>query len=396
MVVGLLLSLALLVFGLSERESPGERADPPETPTFTDAVELGVAVFSTMLGAEDDEIQEHLESLGVEPWLAARLVVWLPVAFAERVLESMTILDEYSDGPVRRNMSDDPVFRAARRVAQAAAPEELLPIAHRSAQMSVARTIQASSPGMKLSEIEARSAMALTAPLPSLGPGHGGVVEPRAVFAAYLEGHGLAVEPTGTTAQRVGEMEIDALVVRIEVSNGVRAQVDFIVRHPRLEGGMVCESFVARGDTWDAAMREDALTKLERGTLHVLIASLVDPASCPDQVEWETWDLPSGPFRVCLGGQLLLWGAASTPLAELLDSLRDAIAEEPLSRRVHAIRVFAAREKERSLADEVLLDNTPWPAGEALCREHRWPIRDAPWATRVFMMLVPDDRTSAE
>jgi len=53
---------------------------------WTDAIELGVIAFLAHSEAGDGAVQDWLEALGVQPWLTARLVTWLPVAFGRRLL----------------------------------------------------------------------------------------------------------------------------------------------------------------------------------------------------------------------------------------------------------------------------------------------------------------------
>jgi hypothetical protein len=56
-------------------------------PRWTEAIELGVIAFLAHGEADDDDdVQDWLEALGVQPWLAAHLVTWLPVAFGRQLL----------------------------------------------------------------------------------------------------------------------------------------------------------------------------------------------------------------------------------------------------------------------------------------------------------------------
>ncbi len=63
---------------------------------WADAVELGVACFVGMRGADDQALVARLESLGVAEWLARRLVVWLPVAYGRALLGRVPFDDTYS------------------------------------------------------------------------------------------------------------------------------------------------------------------------------------------------------------------------------------------------------------------------------------------------------------
>jgi hypothetical protein len=231
------------------------------------------------------------------------------------------------------------------------------------------------------------SALALVTPLPDVQSGDGGVPEPRAMFAEFLRAHGHEVTPGPGTRLRAGELGLDALVYgRVDERSRYRAQLDFLVSHPRLARGTLLESFAGLGNAYRDVVH-DAVRKFERGSLHVLIATLLDRDSCADQVTWEHW--PDG-WEACLGPQLVLYAQVGpVPIAELVDGLRDAFAREVHDRTVHAIRVFTMRNADLSYADEVLLDGETWPAGEALCRAHAWPRFESVWGTRLFLMVVP-------
>ncbi|WP_207946893.1 hypothetical protein [Actinomadura sp. 7K507] len=65
-----------------------------ESVGFDGAVEVGVAAFCA--GAEppgDGDVWERLTGAGVEPWLAERLLAFLPMAFAGRLLPDVAFAD---------------------------------------------------------------------------------------------------------------------------------------------------------------------------------------------------------------------------------------------------------------------------------------------------------------
>ncbi len=67
---------------------------------FADGVEVGVAAFCA--GAEfpsDGEVWERLTGAGVEPWLAERLLVFLPMAFTRRLLPDVRYPDTVAARP---------------------------------------------------------------------------------------------------------------------------------------------------------------------------------------------------------------------------------------------------------------------------------------------------------
>ncbi len=204
------------------------------------------------------------------------------------------------------------------------------------------------------------------------------MLEPRTAFRGFFDGHGFAALPEG--------MRIDAYVFPRVSADRFSVQVDYALFDPRLAVSPLLESFGGFGDTYRDAVA-DTVRKFERGSVHVMIAGLIDDQSCADQVEWEDWPHPNGPIRVCLGAQLRLYGEGAPPIGPLLDQLRDALADVPLAPTIHSLRVFTMRKGAQVYADEVLLDGHPWDAGLALCSAYCWPQLESVWGTRFFALL---------
>lgn len=71
-----------------------------ESRVFDDAVEVGVAAFCAGEAPPgDDEVWERLTGAGVEPWLAERLLVFLPMAFTRRLLPDVRYPDTVAARP---------------------------------------------------------------------------------------------------------------------------------------------------------------------------------------------------------------------------------------------------------------------------------------------------------
>jgi hypothetical protein len=122
----------------------------------------------------------------------------------------------------------------------------------------------------------------------------------------------------------------------------------------------------------------------------VLIAALLDRSSCPHQVSWEALEHPSGDFDLCLGAQLTLYAREPTAaLGDLLDAVKERLRSVPLSRKVHALRLYFASHDGVASGVEALLDNETWPAGVELLANYAWPSTEGLWGTRLFMMAVP-------
>ena len=80
----------------------------------------GAAFCSGQEAPTDDEVWERLTGAGVEPWLAERLLIFLPMAFTRRLLAEVSYQDRLvtPGGPV--NLSAERVFVAAAGRAQRA------------------------------------------------------------------------------------------------------------------------------------------------------------------------------------------------------------------------------------------------------------------------------------
>ncbi|MBB2913123.1 hypothetical protein FHS43_004421 [Streptosporangium becharense] len=350
-----------------------------ESMRFDAAVEVGIAAFCA--GEEppgDEEVWERLTGAGVEPWLAERLLLFLPMAYTRRLLPDVS----YPDGLVtpggRVSLSAEPVFVAASGRAQRADRGEVERIAVRSSEFRAIN--HALHTGSELSDLMLGEPM-LVEDLEPVEQGDGGVPSPRAVFEAFLREHGVSLD---------GETKIGAqLFVHPAPAGVVLVQVDFTVSHPALARPWLVESFVGDGTTWRDAIGE-AVGKFRLGALHPIVDGLLRPGAAPDQVERERYDHPGGAFELVLGPQINLFTDRSVPYAgPLLDRLLEALRAEPLTRKVHGLRVFIAYHDGRLQINEVLLDNEQWPGGEAVVADSRAPLPDGRVAVRIFGLLVP-------
>ncbi|MEU8341113.1 DUF6348 family protein [Spirillospora sp. NPDC048832] len=349
---------------------------------FESAVEVGVAAFCS--GPEppgDADVLERLTGAGVEPWLAERLLAFLPMAFTRRLLPDITYTDAVAAPSGRIRLADEPVFTAALARAQRADRGEMERIALRSAEFNVIN--QALNDGVQMADMAIGEVRALR-DLPPPAPGDGGVPCPRAVFEEMLRGHG-AVLGGGTS--------VDArLFVHPAPPGLVMGQIDFAVSHPALAAPRLVESFAGPGATWREAIG-GALQKFERGALHPIVEGLLRPGAAPGQVQRERYEHPSGAFELVLGAQLTMFADRPVPPAgPLLDRLLDALRSQPLTRRVHWMRFFVAHHEGRLQSNEVLLDGAAWPAGEAVVAGSPAPLPDGRVAVRLFSLLVPADR----
>jgi hypothetical protein len=267
------------------------------------------------------------------------------------------------------------VFAAAHARARVADRGELERIGLRSSEVNAVN--QALHNGASMEDLQCGPA-ALVEPLPPAGPGDGGVPSPRAVFRAFLAGHGCEPDQADARVYPMPDPHPDLVMV----------QVDFELRHQAAANGRVVESFAWYGPTWREAI-VDCVRRFEQASLHPMIAALLDRGAAADQVEWERWEHPSRSFDLCLGPQLTYFSPQpAPPFGPLLDRLLVALREEPLSDAVHALRVFTCHRDGALTTNEVLLDGEPWSRGEMVVAAG--PAPAGPMiGSRAFVLLVP-------
>ena len=323
-------------------------------------------------------MRERLSTGGVEPWLAERLLILLPMAYTRRLLPNVTYPDVLVTPGGEVRLSTEPVFAAALARAQLAGRGEIERIALRSSEFDAINN--ALNAGAPLSDIRL-SETRLVQDLPPRTPGDGGVPSPRAVFEELLQRHHVVLD---------GETKIDAeLFVHPAPAGAVMAQLDFSVAHPWLAVPWLVESFAWHGASWREAIG-GAAEMFERGALPVFVNALLRPGAEVGPVERERYQHPSGAFDLVLGAQLnLLTDQPVPPAGPLLDGLLMALSAVDISLKIHGLRVFLAYRDGRLQTNEVLLDGEPWPAGEAVAAGSQAPLAAGMVAVRIFGLFVP-------
>jgi hypothetical protein len=358
------------------------------------AVEIGISLFLAAPDQDDPEIEHRLLAGGFPAWLASRLIFFVPLAFGRRILGECQLANAYAFDGQEVPLAEDPVWRAVAARAVQASRDEISALASRSSEVAAVNSFLHSHPERAdaLGEL-LFSAPTMTQALPAIEHdphGDGGVPSPALAFRRYLEGHGHAVREDGGDLF-AGTLRFAARVFPRPAGTWPQVQVDFFVAHPALAAPYLLESFAGFGESWGDALRQTIL-KFERGSLHVLIAGLLDRGSCADQVEWEP--LGEAPFELCLGGALQTFGPGKAPrLAGLIDALKGALAAAALAAKTHGLRVFLAHDGTRLTVVEVLLDNELWPPGVQLAEAMDWSAAagdpEGGWGVRWFAMVVP-------
>lgn len=329
---------------------------------------------------------------GIAPWLAIRLVYFLPLALGRLLLRDCALRDSYVAGEEEHALADDAVWVAAERRARQASRDEVEAIGMRSSEVSAVNQFLRAHPERAdtLGELEF-SSPTLGQALPPPEPGDGGAPSPALAFRQFLEGHGYEVREVDG-GMCTGALRFGAVVYPWEASRA-QLQVDFTIEHPALAVPRLLESFAGFGETWNDALRQ-TIVKFERNTLHVLIAGLLDRGSCPEQVEWEPLGDAAGGFELCFGGMLQTFGTGKAPLlGPLIDDLKAALAGGALAAAVHGLRVFLAYDGSALSVCEVLLDNEVWEEGVCIAEARDWRTGEETWGVRWFALVVPKPST---
>jgi hypothetical protein len=372
-----------------------------------------VAAFVSNPEAPDDGIAQLLTAAGIPAGPAERAVAFLPLAFGRVLLADLgpRFADEYVEVDATRRvrarlkLSDDPLFAASLRSAKGADRAQMQAIALRSAEVNALN--QALHAGSKAEDL------VFTPPLitlrataqdtgtpwwrawlrPDSAPSANTVLPGaslRSAIEELLSGHGLKVSRRfGASALEDGQTFEVRSFPRALHGESALLQLDVRVRAPLLGERAIVESFAGSGKTIDTAVHS-AVDKFARGSLHVLLATLVRESLGGDQVEWETWSAPGGAWRVCMGPLLRLAPPMDGPhLSDWLDTLKGLIAETKLSREPHWVRTYYAARAGETVGNEVLLDNEPWPDAQRRLGAREWPVSEGFFGVRLFMMLVP-------
>jgi hypothetical protein len=210
--------------------------------------------------------------------------------------------------------------------------------------------------------------------------------DPTSALQQVLGAHGFKTDSVDQ-GLLVGEsgLILSAEVVRVQNHpQTTMVQLDVRAVSPRLGDKLLIESF-AGGGTDESGAAEQAFRKFLRGSLHVLLAVLVDSKFGVDQVEWETWSSGDLTWRVCLG-PVTLQGAPPENLVfgELLNELSDELLPR-LSQGTHWVRFFFWKDGPEIKVSELLVDNIEWPAGKEIIGKMRWP--DGAYSAREFLMM---------
>lgn len=376
---------------------------------LSEVVELAIETL-VRGGLEDDEVVTTLIEAGISRAIASRVLVFVPMAFAQAMLGGRTgatfgasYMVRSPDGSTTEHvLAEEPVFVEALAAAQRErAGADRLAVAARSAEFNAIN--KALHGGSELADLQLGSTVVWASSLPPFDAGDPPPISYAKVelpapssrleqrLGEVLEAHGLrgVAGPSGYEVE--GRIKVEGAVFSSRTGAGAFiVQLDVCVETPGLAGRMLVESCAGVGSTIDAAVH-DGFSKFCRGALHPVLAALVDESLGHDQVEWETWTRGDEIWRVCMGPLLQQSSVpAAVDYAQFLDALRAQwLVDSPRATEPHWLRVWYMMGPEGRFGAEVLLDNDSWDAGVAVLDAARWPIVGETYALRHFMVLLP-------
>jgi len=169
---------------------------------------------------------------------------------------------------------------------------------------------------------------------------------------------------------------------------GALVQLDVRAESPHTAPRFILESFAGVGDSPAAAL-QDAIQKFLSGTFHVVVTALAGHHCESEQTEWLDWPGAGAGWRVCAGG-FMVHGDATTDSSypEFFHEL-ETLFRARASAGPHWVRVFVASLNGTLTAAEVMLDNEPWKAAEALVRKWNWQPPSGYRSLRHFFIALP-------
>lgn len=158
-----------------------------------------------------------------------------------------------------------------------------------------------------------------------------------------------------------------------------RLDIDVVLSEER----SIEESYAGHGGGESGC--RDALEAFAATSLHVLLAAcwyVTDDRKLRLE-QWpgglHGWDAFIGPFQ--------LRGAEVEAPAAAIAAVAAAAGRELLAPQMHWLRLFYRHAADGSASIETLLDNRPWPAGDAALASVAWPASAQAYAARCFIVL---------
>ncbi|HZO89803.1 MAG TPA: DUF6348 family protein [Chthonomonadaceae bacterium] len=177
----------------------------------------------------------------------------------------------------------------------------------------------------------------------------------------------------------------NASIVR-ELRQQAAISVQLDVRFEIAPGRTIIESFSGVGETREKAV-SDAFDNFALNSFHVLLAAFLDPND--DHVSEEEWIIGGEKRRVTLGNI----GVRGKPpvsgeqLGGWFEPFEQKIKEKSLGPETYWMRLYYGQRQGKTMACEVLLDNTVWEEMQTAIAALDWPPGEEFYSVRLFLVI---------
>lgn len=391
-------------------------------------VKTFVEEFERFPGADEETLLYVLSRSGVSRENAWYLIQFVPTAFCRVAFQHSGLafpltyisLHPQTKAEARRSFPDQPLYMAARQVAEALVAEGLLhervlPIAELSAEFNALRQLGSFNVTEALASAPKTPGRwrALLRRLPA-GPKReretgqlGGVqfsepilfeylpqseeFDPDDPLAMILAAHGF--QANRQNGQVLANAKLPAFSAHVfnEQNQGTYLHIQLDVRMAIDADTVIVESFGGGGSTLAEAV-DQALASFTMNSLHPVLAVYHGEE---EGVEVEHWQIRDEPWRMVSGNFLIRTAdSAPVPASELLgeltqevfSTLEEMVKQLTLDKPLHWLRFFYGHTGTQD-ACEVLLDNATWEAAQDRLRGLASPNPDFFYSVRSFALL---------
>jgi hypothetical protein len=217
----------------------------------------------------------------------------------------------------------------------------------------------------------------------------------RSALSDSLTSHGVPVVEIedGTFSAYDGELVLAGSVYEHSSGpKGVLLIVEVRAASPRLGDNVIVTSFGGHGEDLQQAFAQGYVRFLS-STFHVLLEALTSHSCDSPQAEIEVWRGEDCDWRAYIGPVIAHHSGEDTLSADYsaFHTQLRSLAESSLGAGTHWFSLFLGAFSSQVQTAEVLLDNQPWDAAQALLASHEWQATEQFQSLRNFSILVPAD-----
>jgi hypothetical protein len=160
---------------------------------------------------------------------------------------------------------------------------------------------------------------------------------------------------------------------------------------------MLCESVAGLGTTPEKQI-EDGLRAFASNSFHVLLSAFFGVPRREGGIDREEWEIGGAKRVVFLGtiGSRFGFppGADGKPDVRFFPVFKQHIQAQPLPPGTHWVRLYQMRFRGACTANEVLLDNHPWPELQNAMAAYDWPVNEKYYDVRLFLVIRDPEEVS--